>query len=163
VALVPSAQVRHAGSQSAPSAFRTFLLEWRDDWFDEQWAEAVTALQGRASGIVDHPCAPWRDLEVDAVEAASGQAASRMVVPLARWQAARASTQATEGAAALAAARAEVASLTAAVAALEVRLRRGRQRRRRLKRRLARVESGLAAGPARPARLRTRIARRLRA
>ena len=46
VALVPDARLRHHGSQSSPSAFREFLGEWRDAWFDERWAGAVGALAG---------------------------------------------------------------------------------------------------------------------
>jgi hypothetical protein len=161
VALVPGARLVHAGSRSAPSSFRTFLLGWRDHWFDEQWATAATALHGRSSARVDHPCAEWRDLEVDAVEAASGRAASRMVVPLARWDAAAAREREARYADDLAAARAEVDALVATVTELEERLRRSRARRRRLRRRLARAEARLAAVAPVPRRW-TRLARRLR-
>jgi GT2 family glycosyltransferase len=87
VALVPSARLRHAGSQSAPSAFRVFLEEWRDGWFDERWAGPVTALAGRTSGVVDHQCAEWRTEDVSLVEGLSGREASAMLVPFARAQA----------------------------------------------------------------------------
>ena len=62
VALVPSARVRHGSSLSSPGALRTFLLDWRDAWFDDKWAASVTALVGRSSGLVDHPCQDWRDV-----------------------------------------------------------------------------------------------------
>ena len=163
VALVPAARLQHAGSQSAPSAFRTFLLEWRDHWFDQQWGRAVTQLDGRSSADVEHPCAEWQTLEADAVEVACGQSASRMVVPLARWHAARASDAATEGAEELALARAEVKNLEETVASLEERLRVGRRRRRRLRRRIARLESARVDRSGRPTSALARLVRRLRA
>lgn len=170
VALVPGARLRHASSQSAPSALRTFLLDWRDHWFDEQWAEAVGALHGRPSGVVDHPCAEWRSTVVDAVEAASGQAATRMLVPFARAQAANLQglreqheEEVQALTAELARAEAEVEALTGSVAGLEARLRRNRGRRRRLRRRLARVEARLAVQQSSSGRPGGRIPRRLRA
>ena len=170
VALVPGARLRHAGSQSAPSALRTFLLDWRDDWFDEQWADAVGALHGRPSGVVDHPCAEWRSTDVDAVEAASGRAATRMLVPFARAQASNLQglqeqheVELQALTAELSRAEAEVAALTGAVAGLEARLRRSRSRRRRLKRRLARAQARLAVQESRSGRLRSWVRRRLRA
>jgi GT2 family glycosyltransferase len=87
VALVPDARLSHVGSQSAPSAFREFLGGWRDSWFDDRWSGPLAALAGRTSAEVEHPCAEWRSVSVDAVEALSGQAASRMLVPFARAQA----------------------------------------------------------------------------
>jgi GT2 family glycosyltransferase len=87
VALVPSARVRHAGARSAPNPFRVFLDEWRDGWFDERWAGAVTALVGRTSGVVDHPCAEWRTEEIGLIEGLAGREASAMLVPFARSQA----------------------------------------------------------------------------
>ena len=84
VALVPAARLRHAGSQSSPSSFREFLNDWRDGWFDERWAGPATALAGRTSGLVDHPCADWRTAEVGLVEGLAGREASAMLVPLAR-------------------------------------------------------------------------------
>ena len=89
VALVPSARLRHAESQSAPHSFRMFLNQWRDGWFDERWAGAATALAGRTSGLVDHPCAEWRTEEVGLVEGLSGREASAMLVPFARAQASK--------------------------------------------------------------------------
>ena len=147
VALVPTAHLWHAGSRSAPAAFRTFLLEWRDEWFDEQWAAAATTLQNRSSGVVDHPCAEWRQIEVDAVEAASGREATKMVVPLGRFQARlvqEARAAADEQSVALARAETAVEELRQTVAELEARLHRSRTRRRRLKRRLAQAEARLA-------------------
>jgi len=134
VALVPGARLLHLGSQTAPSAFREFLGGWRDGWFDDRWGAAVAALQGRSSAQVEHPCAEWRELRVDAVEAASGQAATRMLVPFARDRA----------------------------AAEDHRRRQRRKLRRRLrasKARLAAVESSLGYRLAAPLR---RAARRLR-
>jgi hypothetical protein len=139
VALVPAARVRHLGSQSAPSAFRTFLLGWRDDWFDEQWADAVSTLHDGAARVDDHPCAEWRSTAVDAVEAASGRAATRMLVPFARAQAGQLrDLQATH--------ETEVQALEGRVAHLEqqleeaaVALTRARRRARRLRRRLRRA------------------------
>ena len=162
VALVPGARVEHAGSRSAPTAFRTFLLEWRDQWFDERWASPAGELRGRTSAVVDHPCADWRTWETDAVETASGRAATRMVVPLARWNAARAAESAELAAAELAAARSEIDTLTSTVAELEGRLRINAGRRRRLRRRLARAEARLA-GYSGSGGVWTRMARRLRA
>jgi GT2 family glycosyltransferase len=166
VALVPTARLRHVGSQSAPSPFRTFLLEWRDGWFDRQWAASVTALHGRSAGEVPHPCAPWRSAEADAVEVAAGREASKMVVPFARFQARLLQeSQATldEHAAALARMEAEGAAQRETIAQLEERLHRSRARRRRLKRRVARLEARLAGRPsAQRAPVRRRLARRLR-
>jgi GT2 family glycosyltransferase len=162
VALVPGARVEHAGSRSSPSAFRTFLLEWRDHWFDERWAGPAGELHGRTSAVVDHPCADWRTVETDAIETASGRAATRMAVPLARWNAARAAESAELAAAELAAARSQIDTLTSAVAELEGRLRIDAARRRRLRRRLARAEARLA-GHSGSGGLWTRVARRLRA
>lgn len=87
VALVPGARLLHEGARSAPSAFRQFLGPWRDGWFEERWSPTVTALAGLTSGEVAHPCAEWKTVEVDAVEAAAGQAATRMLVPFTRHQA----------------------------------------------------------------------------
>jgi GT2 family glycosyltransferase len=84
VALVPGARLRHAGSQSAPTSFRTFLAHWREPWFNRRWAAAVAALAGRSSAVVDHPCAEWRASTADAVTVASAGEASRIVVPLSR-------------------------------------------------------------------------------
>lgn len=154
-ALVPTARLRHRGSESAPSAFRTFLLGWRDGWFDEQWAAPVTELHGRPSGIVEHRCAPWRGQTADDVEVAAGREASRMVVPLARFQ----SDLLHDARAALGKAEAETADLRATVAELEAKLRRSRERRRRLKTRLAQVEAQGAAPSGSAVR---RLARRLR-
>ena len=163
VALVPDARLRHAGSRSASSAFRTFLLEWRDAWFDEQWTIPVRALHGRSSGTVPHPCAEWRATDFDAVEAASGRAASRMVVPLARWDAARAAEVAAEHAEQVARDQAEMEALRAALAELEQRLVVARRRRRRLKRRVARLEERLRGQGPGSSGLRERVVRRLRA
>jgi len=136
VVLVPGARVRHTGSRSAPSALRTFLLHWRDHWFDEQWANAVVALQDGPGGVVDHPCAEWRSTTVDAVEAASGRAATRMLVPFARAQASRLTGLQEQH-------ETEVRALEARVAVLEQELEeaaagldRARRRVRRLRRRL---------------------------
>ncbi len=84
VALVPAARLRHAGSQSAPNPFRLFLNEWRDGWFDERWAGPATALTGRTSGRVDHPCSEWRTEEIGLIEGLAGREASAMLVPFAR-------------------------------------------------------------------------------
>lgn len=169
VALVPDARLLHLGGQASPTPFREFLGGWRDSWFDDRWSAAVGAMRGRSSDVVDHPCAEWRALDVDAVEASCGQAATRMVVPLARWHAERDSTQAAASGAELDRmraeldlARAEAESLTAAVSSLEDRLRLAQRRRRRAKRRLARAEA-LLSEQQRSDRWWSRVARRLRA
>ena len=154
VALVPSARLRHAGSQSSPSPFREFLNEWRNGWFDERWAGPAAALDGRTSGATDHLCAEWRAEEVGLVEGLSGREATAMLVPLARDQATRVSMLQEQH-------EAEVRSLAARVAALErrladtnARLRHFRQRAQRLRRRLQEAESSPS--------LRVRMSRRLR-
>jgi GT2 family glycosyltransferase len=87
VALVPTARLRHRGSQAAPSAFRHFLVQWRDPWFNDRWADSVARLAGASSQKIDHPCAEWRELTAGAMEAAVGVEASRMLVPMARERA----------------------------------------------------------------------------
>jgi GT2 family glycosyltransferase len=136
VALVPDARLLHEGSRSSPSTFREFLGGWRDPWFGERWSRTVAALAGRTSGRVDHPCAEWRSTTVDAVEAASGQEATRMLVPFARAQASQL-TELQESH------EAEVRALEGRVAVLEQELEeaatgldRARRRVRRLRRRL---------------------------
>ena len=88
VALVTAARVRHAGSQSAPTAFRAFIAHWREPWFNQRWSASLTALAGRSSALVDHPCADWRQVDLDPVATALAAEASRMLVPLARAHAA---------------------------------------------------------------------------
>ena len=126
VALVPEARLLHLGSQSSPSAFREFLGGWRDGWFDARWGAAVAEMSGRSSAEVEHPCAEWRSLEVDPVEAAATREAGRMTVPFSRHRAAR--TRELESA---------VDGLRARVADLERQLQVSRRRRRRLRRQLA--------------------------
>ena len=84
VALVTAARVRHAGSQSAPTAFRAFIAHWREPWFNQRWSGSLTELAGRSSALVDHPCADWRRVVLDPVATALAAEASRMLVPLAR-------------------------------------------------------------------------------
>jgi GT2 family glycosyltransferase len=136
VVLVPQARVRHAGSQSAPSALRTFLLDWRDDWFDEQWADAVAALPEDRRRVVEHPCAEWRSTTVDAVEAAAGQAATRMLVPFAREQASQLKGLQEQHEAELGALHGRVAQLEEELEETAAGLDRARRRVRRLRRRL---------------------------
>jgi GT2 family glycosyltransferase len=146
VALVPASRVRHERSSSAPSPLRTFLLHWRDGWFDEQWAEAVTALGSGNVGHVDHPCGQWRDITVDAVEGSAGREASKMLVPYAREhdrERRRVEAELSD----------EIDRLRATVAELELRLagsheleRRLRARLRRQRARLRRAESPTPRG-----------------
>ncbi|MBJ7355804.1 glycosyltransferase [Nocardioides sp.] len=143
VALVPQARLLHLGSQSAPSSFRGFLNEWRDGWFDARWGATATALHGRTSAEVDHPCAEWRDLRVDAVEAAAGQGATRMLVPFARLESSSRKAFEEHHEAVVQAFEARVADLEQgieeAVGRLHEateRLERSRRRARRLRRRL---------------------------
>ena len=157
VALVPSARLRHASSQSSPYSFRHFLNEWRDGWFDERWAGPATALAGHTSGLVDHPCAEWRTEEVGLVEGLSGREATALLVPFARAQASNLAGLQEQHAvevrsleatiAELEPREAEVRSLEARIADLEqrlveteTRLRRVRRRSRRLRRRLREAE-----------------------
>ncbi len=154
VALVPSARLRHAGSQSSPSAFRVFLNDWRDGWFDERWAGPAAALAGRTSAVIDHPCAEWRSETVDLVESLAGREASAMVVPLARHLSgiiARVQTQHEETVRAL---TARTADLELRLAASEARLQRVRRRLRRARRRTEKAEPP-------PSRV-VRLSRRLR-
>jgi GT2 family glycosyltransferase len=158
VALVPEARVRHTGSQSAPSGLRTFLLDWRDDWFDEQWATAAIALQDGGSRVVDHPCAEWRSTTVDAVEAAAGRAATRMLVPFARAQTSQLKGVQEQHEAEVRALEERVALLEQELAEAAAGLDRARQRVRRLRRRLRHAPQ---PRPRRVAGLRRRL-RRLR-
>lgn len=144
VALVPQARLLHVGSQAAPSAFRSFLIGWRNDWFDARWGPVVSGLRGRTSGEVDHPCAEWRSLEVDPVEAAAAREASRLAVPFARLQAARTRdlTERAQQQAERAQQQAErVERLTATVVDLEQRLAASRRRSHRLRRRLRALQA----------------------
>jgi GT2 family glycosyltransferase len=152
VALVPSARLRHAQSQSAPWSFRTFLNEWRDGWFDERWAGPVTALAGRTSGPTDHPCAEWRTEAFGPVEALAGREASAMLVPFARAQAWHVAALQEQHEAEVRSLQdrheVEVRSLETRMADLEQRVadaearnRRVRRRNRRLRRRLRNVQS----------------------
>lgn len=136
VALVPGARVRHPGSESAPSALRTFLLDWRDGWFDDRWGDAATALEGRSSGVVDHPCAEWRATSVDPVEAASGQAATRMLVPFARFEAANRRAVQERHETEVRALEERAALLERELEVMTGRFRRSRRRVRRLQRRV---------------------------
>jgi GT2 family glycosyltransferase len=143
VALVPDARLLHLGSQSAPSSFRLFLNGWRDGWFDDRWGATAVALQGRTSGEVEHQCAEWRELLVDPVEAAAGQAASRMLVPFARVEASSRKTLQEQHEAEVRALEERAAGLEERAAGLEQdlevmtgRFRRSRRRVRRLQRRV---------------------------
>jgi hypothetical protein len=114
VVLVPGARLWHAQSQSSSTAMRAFLSSWRDAEFSGRWGPAVTALRGRTSGAADHPCADWRELPLDPVEAAVGLEAARMLVPFMRERE-RANAELEAAAAAVhAAAQAAVADATAA-------------------------------------------------
>ena len=170
VALVPSARLRHTGSESAPTTLRTFLASWREPWLDERWHGPLAALSGRTAAVVTHPCADWRgvapaSVPLDAVGAVVGLEASRMLVPLSRF-AAHERAAADEVLAARFAdlqAHAErladvVASMTAhargleqhvagqaeIVTAAEAARDRARRRARRSRRRLRQVERSLA-------------------
>ena len=154
VALVPAARLRHAGSQSAPSSFRMFLNAWRDGWFDERWADAVTALAGRTSGIVDHPCAEWREDEVSLVEAVSAREASAMIVAFARDRATHLAELTQQHEVEVAALGERAARLEQQLDETEARLARVRRRVRRLRRRLADAEPAHS--------LRGRLSERLR-
>ena len=155
VALVPEARLRHAGSLSAPAPFRAFLAQWREPWFNQRWAAAVSALTGHSSAVVDHPCAEWRSLTADALTVASAAEASRMLVPASR-SLARAATEldavrlgmladmeahAERVAVAHETSTAHAAHLQTALAAAEAERDRARRRVRRLRRRLSAVES----------------------
>lgn len=161
VALVPDARLLHLGGQSAPSTFRQFLAGWSDQWFDDLWGATAAALQGRTSGEVEHRCAEWRGLAVDAVdavEAASGQAATRMLVPFARVEAANRTALEEHHEAQVQALEGRTAALEEALAETTERLERSRRRVRRLRRRLRQASpprSGLHDGL-------TRLLRRLR-
>jgi GT2 family glycosyltransferase len=174
VALVPSARLSHAHSQSAPHSFREFLMEWRDGWFDERWAGPATTLAGRTSGLADHPCAEWRTEEIGLVEGLSGREASAMLVPFARAQASHLAALQEQREVAVRSLEAlmadleqrevEVGSLETRIADLEqqlveteARLRRARRRSHRLRRRLRQTQ----AAPSLVARLSHRV-RRLR-
>ncbi|WP_372734701.1 glycosyltransferase [Nocardioides sp.] len=158
VALVPGARLIHQQSQSAPSLFRGFLKTWREEQFDARWSGPVTELAGRPAADVDHECARWKDLRVDAVEAAAGREASRLAVPFARFAAGRAGE---------AAEREQV--LRAAIARRDEALVLAAKVRKRLKRakaRLAELEAQQANGtPSTPpgTRLSARLRARLRA
>jgi GT2 family glycosyltransferase len=124
VALVPGARLVHGQSQSAPTQFRQFMAGWRDPQFADRWTEPLRALGDSPDRPVEHPCAQWRDLAVDAVEAAAGREASRMLVPFSRF--------AAQGNAALSG---QVERLEQAVAVQEQRrVRRARTLRREIRR-----------------------------
>jgi GT2 family glycosyltransferase len=148
VVLVPGARLRHAGSQSAPSSFRAFLAHWREPWLNKRLSPTVTALAGRSSAQLEHPCAEWRGPGPDPVAAAVGAEASRMLVPLARAHGMHASDLE---------ARAlhlehHYALAEQARAAAEEERDRARRRVRRLKRRLRTQEGSLSWRVTRPLR-----------
>jgi GT2 family glycosyltransferase len=169
VALVAGARLRHGGSRSAPTQFRAFLAHWREPWFNRRWADSVAALAGRSSAVVDHPCADWRSVALDQVATAVGAEASRMLVPVARAEAA-ATAELRQHAAnlehALAEKTAHIANLepilaesTAHATNLEQALAaatherdRARRRARRLRRQLRRQKSSLSWRITRPLR-----------
>ncbi len=176
VALVPSARLRHAQSQSAPSSFRVFVNEWRDGWFDERWAGPATALAGRTSGRTDHPCAEWRTEEIGLVEGLSGREATAMLVPFARAQASTLAGLREQHEEEVRSVRAELAdlhagiqaqheeevrSLQAQVADLEERLAETEARLRRVRRRARRLRRRLRQAVPAPSRV-ARLSRRLR-
>ncbi len=139
LALVPSSRLRHVGSQSSPFSFREFLTDWRDGWFDRRWAGPATELAGRTSGVVEHPCAEWREERPDLVEALSGREATKMLVPFARARAAAEERREQELLGRIAQLEASLAERDLTVADLE-------GRRRRLRRRIARLERRLERG-----------------
>jgi GT2 family glycosyltransferase len=174
VGLVSAARVRHAGSQSAPTSFRAFIAHWREPWFNQRWAASVAALEGRSSARVDHLCAEWRQLRLDPVAAAAAAEASRMVVPLARAEAAtneELRAHAAHLADALTKLSAHVATLEPLLAETSTRVTtleqalvvvqeerdRARRRARRLRRRLSRAEEA----PTSPRPWRSRVRDRL--
>jgi GT2 family glycosyltransferase len=175
VALVTAARVRHAGGQSAPTSFRAFIAHWREPWFNQRWMAPVTALAGRSSALVDHPCADWRQVLLDPVSTAAAAEATRMLVPLARAEAAateelRTHTANLEHALAgmtahaanlepmLAESSTHARNLELALAVAEDERNRARRRVRRLRRRLSRVEGA----PTPPRTWRTRVRSTLR-
>lgn len=90
VALVPSARLFHIGSQSSPGPFRSFLAEWQEPRFNARWGEAIKVMSAHP-GPVDHDCTPWLPRNaapqtiLEYVRRATGEEASRMLVPFARW------------------------------------------------------------------------------
>jgi len=140
LALVPSSRLRHAVSQSSPISFREFLTGWRDDWFDRRWAGPATALSGQTSGVVEHPCAEWREERPDLVEALSGREATKMLVPFAR---ARASAEDRREQELLA----RIAELETAIAERDVEIADLHERRRRLRRRIAKLKARVERMP----------------
>jgi len=176
VALVPDARLRHLGSQSAPTQFRGFLAHWREPWVNQRWATAVAALAGHSSSVVAHPCADWRSIALDPVGTVAAAEASRMLVPMARAQAAATAELRSHAAnleALLAESRAHArnlepmlaestrhaANLEHALTAATAERDRARRRARRLRRRVATLEGSATWRLTRPLRA---LARRLR-
>jgi GT2 family glycosyltransferase len=175
VALVTAARVRHTGSQSAPTAFRAFIAHWREPWFNQRWAASVTALAGRSSALVDHPCGDWRGVRLDPAATALAAEASRMLVPLARAQAidteelrthaanlehalAEMSAHAANLEPMYAEASAHAKNLEQTLAVAQEERDRARRRARRLRRRLGRIEGSSSWRLTRPMRaLRDRL------
>jgi len=175
VALVTAARVRHLGSRSAPTAFRAFIAHWREPWFNRRWAGSVSALAGHSSSQVDHPCADWREVQLDPVASAAAAEATRMLVPFARVRSAgeedlrthaanleRALAEMSAHAANLepmyAQASAHARNLEQALVMLEEERDRARRRARRLRRRLRSIERSWSWRVTRPMRaLRDRL------
>ncbi len=151
VALVPSARLRHAQSQSAPSSFRVFLNDWRDGWFDARWAGPVAALAARTEGTVSHPCAEWRTDEIGRVESVSGREATSMLVAFARHESRNLAAVQEQHAG-------EIASLEQRLGETEQRLSDTEQQLGDAERRLAATEATLRLVRRRVHRLRRRLA-----
>ena len=158
------ARVRHAGSQSAPTSFRAFVAHWREPWFNRRWEGPVAALEAGSPLPIDHPCGDWRQVRLDQVATAAAAEATRMVVPLARAEAAvgqelrshavnlevawaERSARAAALEPLLAEAGARVRDLERAVAVAEDERDRARRRSRRLRRRLKQLEASPTAFP----------------
>ncbi len=92
VIVAPDAQLLHAKHQSAPMLFRQFLMEWQEPAFDRRWGPIAARLTDGAAKPIEHECAAWDSL--DDVERLVGREASRMLVPTARFAAARAAEDA---------------------------------------------------------------------
>lgn len=93
VALVPDARLVHLGSQSAPSSFRHFLLDWQEPDFNARWGGVVAALTTGAKPPVDHNCKEWfpgttqHDDPVREVIRVCGEVATTMIVAYSKWAA----------------------------------------------------------------------------
>jgi GT2 family glycosyltransferase len=89
ILVAPSARLIHEGHQSAPRALREFLPPWQEPRLNARWGRVAALLPHGRAEPVPHECNAWSVGDLAAVERLVAREATRMLVPLSDFFAAR--------------------------------------------------------------------------